>query len=121
MGVRTSFYELCSALLVSFQGGESSSLHLRRRGTGRGNDVPREPHPLSRHGNTMTDPTLCCPTCGALLQTEQQIIEDATAGSIRLWQCEHGHWWLQSPGFGWMAIDPGDIAADAATTTGEEE
>lgn len=69
----------------------------------------------------MTDPTPCCPTCGAVLQHEGQEVEDATAGSVRLWQCADGHWWMQSPGFGWMAIDLGASAADAAIATGGEE
>ena len=73
------------------------------------------------HGSAMTDPTPSCPTCGAPLHHEPQEGEDASAGSVRLWQCEHGHWWMQSPGLGWVAFDPGAIATNAATATREEE
>jgi hypothetical protein len=73
------------------------------------------------HGSAMTDSTPSCPTCSALLRNEDQEGEGASAGSVRLWQCEHGHWWMQSPGLGWVAFDPGDIATDAATAMGVEE
>jgi hypothetical protein len=72
------------------------------------------------HGTAMNDPTLCCPTCGTLLQQEGQEVEDTSAGSVRLWQCALGHWWMHSPGFGWLAIDPGDSPADPAISTVEE-
>ncbi len=43
--------------------------------------------------------------------------DDATNETVRLWQCENSHWWMQSVGFGWMPIDPGVVAGEAPTVT----
>jgi hypothetical protein len=77
-------------------------------------------HRETLRGSAMTGRIPSCPICGALLRNEDQEGGDASAGRVRLWHCEHGHWWMQSLGLGWVAFDPEAIAASAATATGEE-
>ena len=62
----------------------------------------------------MTDTTLPCPTCGALLVTLRRDT-DATGEAVWFWLCENGHHWQQSAAFGWLPIDPEHVPAEAVT------
>ena len=66
------------------------------------------------------EPEQPCPTCGAPLRDEHGGGDGSTNEPVALWQCENQHWWAQSAGFGWMPIDPGNIAAETASITVEE-
>lgn len=69
----------------------------------------------------MTDTSLSCPTCGALLSFIRRET-DPTTGELRfLWRCENGHVWAQTDALGWVALDPEDVPEETVTITLESE
>jgi hypothetical protein len=78
---------------------------------------------LSHLGNdrVSTATRIVCPTCGALLVQQHSLHNAATGESPWIGQCHNQHWWLRSPVFGWMPIDPGAVAVDQAATPVQEE
>ena len=62
----------------------------------------------------MTAAEVVCPICGARL-VSKPVPDNVTAGaSTWLGRCENQHWWLQSPVFGWIPIDPGVMTVEGA-------
>jgi hypothetical protein len=78
---------------------------------------------LSHLGNdrVSTATGIVCPTCGALLVQQHSLHNAAPGESPWIGQCQNQHWWLRSPVFGWMPIDPGAVAVDQAATPVQEE